>query len=413
MATVETKSVTVPPKTPAISASASKLLSLHNRKMYGFEEEVKQLPSRLEALQTRVATWNNDKKKVEELSERLVKEELSIDQRAALTQQRVELFNKLRTEKEALQAEEKRITAIESRDDEMAYMTKAIPFLNACHKYRNDLQLIEQSPLISNATKPMLLAALDDLTREFMAEFFPKMAKQKLVRMDIDMADGSLCPRCKTGKIDMNICLGCDVSFESDYKQHDEITYEQMRSLTPQRQFTYRRINHFREFLRQIQGKSRASIPPQLIEKLRIEFQKSNVAVEAINPRRVRAKLKKLKEPKFYEHIESIAHALNRSYQPINIDSTLEEKLCFMFTQLEVPYEKVKKQVKKTRKNFMSYPYVFYKLCELLGRDEYQHASTLLKSVPLLVEQDKWWFLVTRELEWQFVGRTSDVIMKR
>jgi len=398
--------------------SASKLLSLHSRKMYSFEEAMQQLPLKLLELQEKCAKWTKSKADFEELNKLLgsTKEDLTLQKRTQLMHERAALFNQLRSSREELQNEEKQLTALEGREEELAYMTKAIPFLNACHKYRNELQLLEKGGDggLRHVQKLSLQHELDELTKEYIREFFPQMAKQKAVRMEVDIPDGTPCPHCKKGKVESSICNGCSANFEVDHAQtHDSLTYEQMRSLTPQRQFTYRRINHFREYLRQVQGKSRACIPAEIFDMLRAEFSKSKVPVEKIVPRLVRAKLKKLRKPKYYEHIESIAHALNRSYRPINIEPAREEKLCFMFTQLEVPYEQVKKQVKKTRKNFMSYPYVFYKLCELLAWDEYLHASQLLKSVTLLVEQDKWWMLVTSKLAWQFVGRTADMITKR
>lgn len=44
-----------------------------------------------------------------------------------------------------------------------------------------------------------------------------------------------------------------------------------------------------------------------------------------------------------------------------------------------------------------------YKLCELLGWDEYLPAFALLKSDDLLILQDNYFKLICKELNWQFV----------
>jgi predicted Zn-ribbon and HTH transcriptional regulator len=264
------------------------------------------------------------------------------------------------------------------------------------------------------------------LSIRFVAEFFPDLQQKHNHQHHnhkgrnistcncADMAfDPTHCSHCGAALVELDVhkfvCSGCSAIYES---QEYGSTYEDLKNMTPQRQFTYRRINHFREFLRQIQGKSRATIPAALYVELKGEFAKSKIPLHTLTTKAVRAKLKKMDQSKFYEHVESITATLNPNYKPINIEAGREEKLCFMFTQLEEPYEKIKKQVQKKRKNFMSYPYIFYKLCELNGWDEYLRAAYLLKSVPLLVEQDRWCQLAFQQLNWQFVDRTLDLMTK-
>jgi hypothetical protein len=127
---------------------------------------------------------------------------------------------------------------------------------------------------------------------------------------------------------------------------------------------------------------------------------------------RVKVKLKKIGKSKYYEHCEAIAEQLSTTYKPIQIDPTHEEKLCLMFVQLEGPFDKIKHLVKKERKNFMSYVFVYFKLNELNGWDEYNKNSSLLKSVPLINKQDQWWKLVMVILGWEIVGRTFDIHRK-
>lgn len=143
------------------------------------------------------------------------------------------------------------------------------------------------------------------------------------------------------------------------------------------RQCTYRRINHLREFLRQQQGKSRVLVLPDVVEAVRKEMIKEHIDPESALPRTVRRILKKLnqsitktyhscggrlrlKKPrftwsKFYECAVNITVHLNRSYVPVNIPVEREKMVCALFERAEPEFIKIRHLVKKGRKNFLSY----------------------------------------------------------
>jgi hypothetical protein len=192
---------------------------------------------------------------------------------------------------------------------------------------------------------------------------------------------------------------------------------------------TYLRINHFKEFLRQVQGKSRVYIRKHVFNALRAEFKKRRQNVETVTPQIVRLALRAAKLQKYYEHVPAITRKMSKTYMPINIPIERERQLARMFLQTETPFTKHKRKVKKGRQNFFSYPYVCYKMCELLGWDgeylsfsfairividvcfsaEYLSAFQLLKSGELLVLQDKWWKLVCDELGWEFIPTVGNI----
>lgn len=165
---------------------------------------------------------------------------------------------------------------------------------------------------------------------------------------------------------------------------------------------TYRRINHFRECLRQAQGKSRARIPPAVYAALEEEIVKyqHHFTRHEISPQFVKAALKKRRLSKYYEHIAAITSALNPSYTPLNIEPEHENSLCLYFKQTELPYINMMHSVNKDRKNFMSYPFLAYKICELFGWTQYMKHFELLKSITLCGQQDRWWWCVCLQLNW-------------
>ena len=78
----------------------------------------------------------------------------------------------------------------------------------------------------------------------------------------------------------------------------------------------------------------------------------------------------------------------------------LEERLRIMFKDIQAPF---KKHCPPERKNFLSYSYVLYKFCELLGEDEYLQYFPLLKSKEKLYNQDVLFKKICEELRWEFI----------
>ena len=68
-----------------------------------------------------------------------------------------------------------------------------------------------------------------------------------------------------------------------------------------------------------------------------------------------------------------------------------------MFKDIQAPFEK---HCPPERKNFLSYSYVLYKFCELLGEDEYLEYFPLLKSKEKLYNQDVLFRKICEELRW-------------
>lgn len=65
--------------------------------------------------------------------------------------------------------------------------------------------------------------------------------------------------------------------------------------------------------------------------------------------------------------------------------------------------QKSRDELLPERKNFLSYSYVLYKLCELEGLDEFKHCFSLLKGRDKLFRQDSCWRLICTELGWQYL----------
>ena len=203
---------------------------------------------------------------------------------------------------------------------------------------------------------------------------------EKLVHKSMGLA---ICPQCSSQE---KIIIESDKPSYKDPPK--EIAY-----------FSYKRINHFNEWLAQFQAKESTEIPSEVYDKILLEIEKERITnMVNLTPIKLREILKKLKLNKYYEHVPHIINRLNGVQAP-TMSREMEEKLRFMFKEIQAPFMKY---CPKERKNFLSYSYVLHKFVELLELDEFLPNFPLLKSREKLHQQDKIWKKVCEDLGWEF-----------
>jgi hypothetical protein len=167
--------------------------------------------------------------------------------------------------------------------------------------------------------------------------------------------------------------------------------------------FAYKRINHFNEWLAEFQGRASTCVTDDLIRQIQSELRKeSYIQEEDITLAKVKEILKKLDlTNKYNEHCFYILFRLTGKPPP-TLDDELIEKLRNMFRQIQGPWQR---HCPPDRNNFFSYPYIFYKFCELLERDEYLPIcrDLLLKGEDKLMEHDEVWKKICNDLEWDAI----------
>jgi hypothetical protein len=162
--------------------------------------------------------------------------------------------------------------------------------------------------------------------------------------------------------------------------------------------YAYKRINHFKEILAQFQGKETTQIPPDVIENIKLQIKKERISIVQITNTKTKEILKKLGYNKYYEHIPFIKDKLG--IKPPIMSQELEETLCNLFIELQAPYSKF---CPDDRVNFLNYYYTAYKLCELLGENQYLEHFPMLKDPEKRMEQDVIWKKICIELNWEFI----------
>ena len=164
--------------------------------------------------------------------------------------------------------------------------------------------------------------------------------------------------------------------------------------------FSYKRINHFNEWLAQFQAKESTEIPDEVYEQILAEIKKERIKdLSKLDTKKIRHYLKKIKLNKYYDHAAHILYQINGILPP-SMSKELEEKLRLMFKEIQGPFMKV---CPKSRKNFLNYSYVLHKFVELLSLDEYKIYFPLLKDREKLHQTDMIWKKICEILGWHFI----------
>tara|TARA_Y100000389_G_scaffold146531_1_gene145248 strand:- start:12100 stop:13314 length:1215 start_codon:yes stop_codon:yes gene_type:complete len=212
-----------------------------------------------------------------------------------------------------------------------------------------------------------------------------------------------MCPNCKIGKISnlqfdaVVICLNCGYQDTLLAEQNRPVIMYNSKDTS---HYSYKRINHFKEWISQVQGKESTEIPAEVFEKILSELKKQRVIdFKSISYKTMRSILKNLKLHRYYEHLHYILNRINGEQAP-QFSAELEEKLCNMFKDIQGPFLK---HCPKNRKNFLSYSYVLYKFCQTLGCVEYLKHFPLLKSRVKIFSMDQIWQNICIECGYKFI----------
>jgi hypothetical protein len=239
------------------------------------------------------------------------------------------------------------------------------------------------------------------IDKSSLVDKYMSIINKKYVR-NVEEEDIEICKNCKN----QMTCLQHDAIIICNICGYQELLLvEQNRPILKQNtkdtsHFSYKRINHFREWCNQVQGKESTDIPDEIFEKILTEIKKEKIIdTKTITYNKMRDILKRLRINKYYEHINYIINRINGIPTP-QFSQDLEDKLCNMFRNIQAPFLK---HCPKDRKNFLSYSYVLYKFFQILGLNEYLKYFPLLKSREKLYVQDQIWKKICVELNYEII----------
>ena len=320
----------------------------------------------------------------------------------------VDKINEFTVRRERLHKEETDPLVLQSKleiveKEEVEYMLVAAPFVK---EYTSD---VEVCPAIKPAgTMDTFMTVTSKSNRnEVLQKYLLQVeGDSTAVWKGSKEADELVCPSCNMPMV-LNsresslVCPNCAMVKTYLGNTEANLSYQEEISQNVVSSFSYKRLNHFSEWLGSIQARASTEIGQDVIDAIRGEFKKNRASQKKdITPVKVRHYMKKLNLNKLYEHAHYVATLISGIPAP-SLEPELETQLKHMFVSIQDPFERAIKGT--TRKNFLSYSFVLYKFCELLGRDDLLCHFSLLKSSEKLHAQDMIWKAITAELQWQFI----------
>ena len=219
----------------------------------------------------------------------------------------------------------------------------------------------------------------------------------------VHVVHGDICAKCNVPMIILasDALLGCpQCSVTRLYIQatSSRIAYGEEVEFA---NFSYKRQNHFLEWLNTFQAKESSEVPPAVINAVMEElFTKAKIRdARAITQKLVRETLKTLKLRKFYDHTPQITARITGVLPP-RMTPFQAEQVKLMFSCIQGPFNM---HCPPERTNFLSYGYCLFKFCERLGYAEFLPCFTLLKGADKLACMDKIWAKICADLDWEFI----------
>ncbi len=217
------------------------------------------------------------------------------------------------------------------------------------------------------------------------------------------MVSGDHCPYCGEGmmrKLPSESSTACDKCgktcsyLESTSKTMgfgDDVEYAS---------FSYKRQNHFQEWLNSCQAKETTEIPTNVLDAVMDKLYAQRLYDKAsVTTEKVRAALKELRLRRYYENCTQICCLLT-GRKPPRFKPEEEEQLKLMFLSIQTSFDR---HCPPDRKNFLSYSYCLFKFCELLGLDSFLSMFSLLKGRDKLHRQDLIFKKICADLDWEFI----------
>ena len=195
-------------------------------------------------------------------------------------------------------------------------------------------------------------------------------------------------------------CSNCGITVPHQTTTRAALNYNDVREEVIS--YPYRRSNHFQEWLLQSQAKQTTVIPEDVYASIRQEMKKRRITDAQLDVKVLKSLMKALRLNKYYEHVAYILfHMTGR--RPLTLSIEVEERMKFMFAQVQEPFDQVIPIVCPQRRNFLSYAYVIRKFAELMELDDIVESFPLLKSREKLIVQDRIWKAITEKLDWRFI----------
>lgn len=163
--------------------------------------------------------------------------------------------------------------------------------------------------------------------------------------------------------------------------------------------YSYNQVAHMQETLNRAQGKETVVIPEDVYDDIDAELERRLAPLETLTTINVREILKKTGHSKYYDHVTHI-HRNITGIEPLTFDRKQTREITAIFISTLQPFHNHKPS---HRTNYLTYAYALRKISEIMGMFEHAEMFTKLKNNVNLVEHDKIWELICRDIGKPFI----------
>lgn len=240
-----------------------------------------------------------------------------------------------------------------------------------------------------------------ELSESFKRQLYPVDAARVLNNQD------DFCSQCKDVALFVNsddsslYCRVCGLVVPFMNCSSSNIAYGEEVDYSS---FSYQRINHLREWLKTFQARESTPVSDKDMNRIMEILYKWNIRdVSRISYELVKKAQKHLKL-KGCHRMQVWCRLTGR--KPLILSPEAEEKIKIMFNKIQKPFDK---HCPTERQNFLSYPYVLFKFCQLLDYDDLLNYFYLLKGKDKLQKQEEIFEKICQELGWKFIPLDVEV----
>lgn len=310
----------------------------------------------------------------------------------------------LKKDQELLQ---KKLTSIDDGTRTEEFKQKIVPFAEA---YEREQQVHSMERLRQSTNETVYLPKEENMDPQLLTNVMKDyMHEVEHVPVDIRVIPNEICEECDDimileSRSSTLICPCC-----GNWKYYLDATSSHM-AYGEEVEFTvfaYLRMNHFNERLTYSQAKESTRIAMEDIQKVMDRLIERRIAdVEKITMEMTYSIAKELKMRHVYKQNTQLWCRITGK-PPLRMTPEQEERLRSMFRAVNRLWLKYKPD---ERKNFLSYNYIIYKFCQLLGMDKFCGLYKLLKGDKKLEKQDEIFKKICEdpELQWEFIPSRHD-----
>lgn len=234
-----------------------------------------------------------------------------------------------------------------------------------------------------------ITALPDDIKAQEPARKKQKITENRSVGTAFENASNTICKNCGTASMEVDekhgnmVCGNCGIvaAGHLNVSITGEPSHVKKNTSEKPKNSGYKPLGHMAEVIAQFQGKRGTSVPDEIVELIRKEMVKYRVKPVDIDVNMVRKSLKKFeKGNQYYKYCAEIAFKLSGIPPPHLNDMQEEFIINVLFPLVVMAYRTSPRYLLRQNNrvgrikplpNNMNYNYVFYKLCQLCGFNQF------------------------------------------